>query len=530
MSKLDTSGERRTLSDHADVILNDTDDGVNVVIENRDKVPYILDFNFSQTQNMTLEVDTRTAKLTDVMKVSMEVPAGAVQGLGDFHLIDDNVTSLIVSYRVRCRIRNPVTGKVERCPTARNQELDVPELRTKLTPTVDLVAKQAPSGYVCYLENKGNAPVNIAVDFGPSTNAEVTPLDTHVKQPSPLVASLAVPANGTVEFVEVGPRANGPFKLLSQMATTQPPAVVPSDATTKELPRTVAQTTSTGGPSSTPGTSSTATAANNKPNGAVNSNCAAEEEGWEQFEGGENSNEPGWDNLGGGEGGNEQFDEVGGGEGGSGFGGGSGGVAASAAKADPNVVYPDVSAHGAGGPAAGQNQFVNDDYLVKTFANIHRDFGPKGAKDGHPDCRNWTIYRWVLKYWEEERLARIKIEAEWKVRFEFYLKQWHQSVCNICRRLLVEGTATEMVQYKEYRLHKICYERADKCNVCNEILVGEYVIAKGTSGTEATKLHSACVDAYRKRSRPTCSICKTQIMEDKWGTSNGQPFHFNCKK
>ena len=127
-------------------------------------------------------------------------------------------------------------------------------------------------------------------------------------------------------------------------------------------------------------------------------------------------------------------------------------------------------------------------------------------------------------------MARIKIEAEWKVRFGLYLKQWHQSVCNICRNLVVEGTATELVTYKEFRLHKICYQRAEKCEVCADILVGEYVIAKGTTGTGATKLHTQCVDAYRKRSRPSCYICKKQIMEDRWGTSAGQPFHFGCKQ
>lgn len=287
-------------------------------------------------------------------------------------------------------------------------------------------------------------------------------------------------------------------------------------------------------------------------------------EDWEQHGGGEGDfgagGEGGGDaHLGGGDDG--EWEELAGGEGS--FGGAGGGGAARLAKpaASPaaptsnNTTTTKTSTASAATPnsaakitttssttvkssatpsssTATRSPMVGDTFssgqLSKAFKNVHRDFGQPGPNDNSPDDSKWSVYKWVLKRWDEERLLRIKIEAEYKVRMEWYLKQWYQSVCNICRLLLAPGIPN--VEYKIYRLHKSCYDNADKCNMCNDILVGEYVVAKGKDGKPDTKLHNQCIDPYKMRTRPACGICNKQIMDAKWANVGGKSYHFACRE
>ena len=552
-----TDGDRRALSDHADVIINDTDEGVSLVIENRDKVAYLLQFNFTQSENLDMRVLHKT-ELLDAMKCAVEIPAKTTWDLAAFDVNSDEVTSIAVVYHCRCRIRNPVTGAVEPCPTARNQERDdIPEKRIPINGSIDLVLKHGPGGYNGYIENRG-PPANVSLDFGPSSNVTVSPLSKAVSKPSPNVATTDVPP-GRIEFVELCPVARGPievqFKVL-QCTQAKSPSTLP--VTVEQLVKKAG--TSPGAPPPPPPPPP-----------------PADDDEWDEVGGGDGED---WEHHGGGEGdfgmggdggvgalgghGEDEgeWEELEGGEGS--FGGGSGGrggrlakgsgsgsggsdippppplpssaTTSTTQKATTTSTSSSAPAKTSGGVIAGTTSrsaapMVGDTYaagqLSKAFKNIHRDFGQPGPNDAGADPSKWSVYKWVLKRWDEERIARIKIEAEWKVRYEYYLKQWYHSICNICRNLLATGIPA--VEYKVYRLHKECYENAAKCNMCNEILVGEYVIAKGKDGKPDTKLHNHCIEPYKQRTRPSCGICSKQIMDAKWATTGGKAFHFACR-
>ena len=96
----------------------------------------------------------------------------------------------------------------------------------------------------------------------------------------------------------------------------------------------------------------------------------------------------------------------------------------------------------------------------------------------------------------------------------------------LCQALFQKGT--DMVEYKMYKIHKACYDKAPKCDFCHDILVGEYVVTKGDIGS-GTKLHRECIEPYKKGSRPQCGLCNEQIMEETWTCASGKQFHSKCK-
>ena len=125
-----------------------------------------------------------------------------------------------------------------------------------------------------------------------------------------------------------------------------------------------------------------------------------------------------------------------------------------------------------------------------------------------------------------EVTIRSKIEIEWKGKWVLIQREYRESMCNLCRGTFKEGQ--EKMEYKKmYRVHKVCYDRCPKCDQCMDLLIGEYVVAKGDLGS-GTKLHKECVDNYKKGVRPTCAKCNEQIMDAKWANVNGQAFHAGC--
>ena len=128
---------------------------------------------------------------------------------------------------------------------------------------------------------------------------------------------------------------------------------------------------------------------------------------------------------------------------------------------------------------------------------------------------------------EEEVRMREKIEVEQRGRWVLISREYRESICNLCRGLFRAGE--DMVPYKIYKLHKVCYERAPKCDWCGDILIGEYVVTKGDLGS-GTKLHKECIEPYKKKARPVCSGCNQQIMDEQWSSAGGKPFHHACRK
>ena len=86
--------------------------------------------------------------------------------------------------------------------------------------------------------------------------------------------------------------------------------------------------------------------------------------------------------------------------------------------------------------------------------------------------------------------------------------------------------ATEIVGSLGPCIHVECYEKAPKCAHCDDIIVGEYLVCKGDA---QLKLHKACVDAFKEKSRPYCVACQTQILDRSWYTANGLTYHARCR-
>jgi hypothetical protein len=129
--------------------------------------------------------------------------------------------------------------------------------------------------------------------------------------------------------------------------------------------------------------------------------------------------------------------------------------------------------------------------------------------------------------WKEEITIREKVEIEQRGRYVLLQREYRESICNLCRGLFKAGQ--DMVAYKIYKLHQVCYDKAPKCDWCGDILIGEYVVTKGDLSS-GTKLHKECIEPYKKKARPVCVGCNQQIMDDQWSSAGGKPYHHSCRK
>jgi len=127
---------------------------------------------------------------------------------------------------------------------------------------------------------------------------------------------------------------------------------------------------------------------------------------------------------------------------------------------------------------------------------------------------------------KSEQTIRIKFEAEWRGYYLILLKKWKESRCQLCRQPFKDDE--EIVNYKDtYRIKRACFDKADKCYVCGDILIGEYVQTKGAN---PKKMKKTCIEEYKKGTRPNCSHCGTKIMEDKWHTTpDGKHYKMGCR-
>ena len=126
---------------------------------------------------------------------------------------------------------------------------------------------------------------------------------------------------------------------------------------------------------------------------------------------------------------------------------------------------------------------------------------------------------------KEWMIIKLKFEAEWRAWWITIERRWRESICSLCRNPFKEGQAR--TEYKVYHLHQSCFDAAPKCNVCGDVLIGEYVQTKGENS--GIKLHKECIEAYKKGTRPVCTSCGKQIMDAKWTTHQGQHYHSECR-
>lgn len=128
-----------------------------------------------------------------------------------------------------------------------------------------------------------------------------------------------------------------------------------------------------------------------------------------------------------------------------------------------------------------------------------------------------------VKTWKLYAFIKRRYEIEWRLRFLLIEKMFWERVCSLCRDFMPQGS--EIKQYKQHKVHPECYDKAPKCDMCGEILIGNYVMTKGDN---PTRLHNECVAAYKNKSRPDCKKCGKKILEDKWTTKGTDHYHTAC--
>jgi hypothetical protein len=134
----------------------------------------------------------------------------------------------------------------------------------------------------------------------------------------------------------------------------------------------------------------------------------------------------------------------------------------------------------------------------------------------------------LIKTWKWYAYYSRRIFLEWKFKVLVIERLYRERTCAICRCYIDPEKEKEPYVYKNtHRLHRACYEKAAKCDQCGDILVGAYVTTKGDVSS-GVKLHNECIAAYKAARRPDCAKCGLKILEEKWSTNAGKPYHVAC--
>jgi hypothetical protein len=163
-------GHRRAMSDDCDVVIRDVEDGVVLVIDNRDKIMYTMRFDFGASENLKLVPGT-DVESAGPMKCNIEAKPGTVRNLCHLQIADrETLDHFEMKYRVQCLVRN-AKGELEQvrppAPKAEKEE------RKKLTDTLDIIFLEQGGGYVVFFESSDADQYRCVLDISGSQNLEL---------------------------------------------------------------------------------------------------------------------------------------------------------------------------------------------------------------------------------------------------------------------------------------------------------------------------------------------------------------------
>lgn len=423
-------GHRRAMSDDCDVIIHDVEDGVVLVVDNRDKVMYTMRFDFGASENLKLVTGDGVEKVAD-MKCNLEAQPGTVRNLCHLRIVDrENSDHFEMKYRVQCLVRN-AKGELEQVkpPAPKPDE----EERKALTSTLTLVLRKTGDGIVVFFENAHETGTyHCELSIAGSANLDL------------LTGPDTKPIDAERCSFSVGPRTKNAYAKLAIEDPGKAPTLkydVKHDLDDPEAKK-----------------------------------KAAEE-------------------------------------------------AAAKKKAE------DDARRKAEADAAAKKKAEEDAAKAAAEEEAKRKAAEAAARAAAEEA--WrkeqaeALKAKLAALEAEEAKGRERILVEERGKWVLLQREYRHSICNLCRALFRAGQ--DMVEYKIYKLHKVCYDKAPKCDWCGDILIGEYVVTKGDLGS-GTKLHKECIEPYKKKARPVCVGCNQQIMDDQWSSAGGKPYHHACRK
>jgi hypothetical protein len=195
-------GERRPLSDNVDVIIHDLEqEGLLLVVQNRDASLHMLKFDFSQCENLKVDIPSRGVEKTDRFKCQVEVPPNETVNLCHLKVVDVSKGGYDMRYRVSVSKRN-AAGEMVACnePPKPVANKPLPPAtgpaagadRKKLNDFVSLLIKDVDDAYLMFLESDGTPSKHeVVLDFSESTNMEMS-VGPDVEQTGPMTAKLVV--------------------------------------------------------------------------------------------------------------------------------------------------------------------------------------------------------------------------------------------------------------------------------------------------------------------------------------------------
>lgn len=183
-------GERRALSPNVDVIIHDLEEeGLLLVMENRDAALHCCKFDFSQCENLKVDVPQQNgAEKTDRFKCQIEIPPSEVMYLCHLKVVDVAKGGYDMRYRVAISKRDPKSGEMipvseaPAKPTGPNAKLPPPTGpalgadKKKLNEFVTLLIKDMDDAYLLFLESEGTMLAHeVTMDFSESKNMRMDP-------------------------------------------------------------------------------------------------------------------------------------------------------------------------------------------------------------------------------------------------------------------------------------------------------------------------------------------------------------------
>lgn len=168
----------------------------------------------------------------------------------------------------------------------------------------------------------------------------------------------------------------------------------------------------------------------------------------------------------------------------------------------------------------------------KEVANADKE-AAKEAEDFIKDCVGKNAAMAALKpeyvkTWKLYAFIRRRYEIEWRLRHLLIEKMFFERMCALCKDFMGPNAEIKEVQQgvRKHKVHQACFDKAPKCDVCSNILIGAYT---KTTGANPVSLHNECVEAYKNSSRPKCDACGKKIVtEDKWATVGEKNYHTSC--
>ena len=197
-------GEKRSLSANVDVIIHDLEqEGLLLVVQNRDSALHVLKFDFGQCENLKVDVPSRGAQKTDRFKCELEIPPEETMYLCHLKVVDISKGGYDMRYRVSVSKRNsegelvsvtePAAAKAApmgKLPPATGPAADAQ--RQKLNEFITLLIKDQDDAYLMFLESEGTTDVyEVTMDFAESSNMEMSP-GPDVEKTGDLTAKLVV--------------------------------------------------------------------------------------------------------------------------------------------------------------------------------------------------------------------------------------------------------------------------------------------------------------------------------------------------